>query len=601
MRLYSVLQRVNRFTVLKRFLRFFYYTFFFYRSIIYGTLKLDAGVFRPVMADNAKLQLQAMPLFNDSQCHFYHSTANGSLYSTCLRKENGMKHIIADKLDFLMKVTKTKNNMLSRALAFDASHISRIRTGQRGLPSSREFILPAASYFARAVQTASQKRIIARHICPGSAYPDTLEGATLLLANWLGEGEPIDYAALNQYLEETALTASPDFAATGTLQNGSTMYFMGNEGKRQCVLRFLTDLAGQNEPVTLLLHSEENMQWIYEKPEFARQWGQLLVTLLKRGGKIIIVHSVNRSFEEMVEAVAKWSPLYASGTIIPYYYPRLRDNVFRRTLFIARGKAAILAHTTGNPGVNRLNILTSNVPAVKALEQEFDDFLSMCRPLMQTFTGANFRTKIIPVLGAFRKAKSELVHFHTTPSVLTMPETVLESLSRRPGCARYGDYLTNHNRLLFRRGTALANDVTDILYLPEISAVLEGKAPVPLAAMFGLPPQHYTAEEYLLHLCSTLQWMQTSKAYRVVLLMPGSKHPATGSALSAAYSLVSSLQAGVMLYSTQSPSTLFYTREQAMTSSFWEYLDGIIKNAAPREETLTKLQQYIDMLKKAME
>lgn len=61
-----------------------------------------------------------------------------------------MKHIIADKLNFLMKVTGTKNNMLGRVLSFDASHISRIRSGQRGLPSHREFIVPAAGYFARA-------------------------------------------------------------------------------------------------------------------------------------------------------------------------------------------------------------------------------------------------------------------------------------------------------------------------------------------------------------------------------------------------------------------------------------------------------------------
>ena len=58
-----------------------------------------------------------------------------------------MKHLIADKLNFLMKATATRNNVLSRALAFDASHISRIRNGERGLPSHREFILPAAGFF----------------------------------------------------------------------------------------------------------------------------------------------------------------------------------------------------------------------------------------------------------------------------------------------------------------------------------------------------------------------------------------------------------------------------------------------------------------------
>ena len=68
----------------------------------------------------------------------FHAINYASLRAVYPGKESAMKHIIADKLNFLMKVTGTKNNMLSRALNFDASHISRIRTGQRGLPSHRE-------------------------------------------------------------------------------------------------------------------------------------------------------------------------------------------------------------------------------------------------------------------------------------------------------------------------------------------------------------------------------------------------------------------------------------------------------------------------------
>lgn len=512
-----------------------------------------------------------------------------------------MKHIIADKLNFLMKLTGTKNNMLSRALAFDASHISRIRTGQRSLPSRREFILPAAGYFARALRTSAQKKALAKRVCPGNPWPEDTEEATLLLARWLGEDTEINYAALNRYLEESDTSGLPETKADDVSPSETTKHFLGNEGKRQCVLRFLTDLAALEEPVTLLLHSEESMEWMYEKPEFARQWKQLLITLLQRGNQIVIVHTVNRSLEEMVEAVAKWAPLYAVGTVIPYYYPRLRDNVFRRTLFIARGRSAILAHSTGDPGVNRLNILIRDPLAVNALEQEFDDFLSLCRPLMQTFTPANFRTEIIPVLGTFRKAKSELMQFHITPSLMTLPEEVAESFARRSGYEMFGDFLMNHNRWLFMRGKVPANNVTDILLLPDISAVLDGKVPVPLADLFGLPTLFYTPEEYLLHLTAALKWLKTSKAYRAAVLMPESVHPVTGRPLSPAFSLVVSLQAGAMLFSTQAPVTLCYTREQALTSSFWEYLEGIAKKAASQEENIARLQRYIEELEKAIE
>ncbi|SFE53881.1 hypothetical protein [Succiniclasticum ruminis] len=129
--------------------------------------------------------------------------------------------------------------------------------------------------------------------------------------------------------------------------------------------------------------------------------------------------------------------------------------------------------------MNRLNILTTDPVAVNVLEQEFNDFLAMCQPLMQIFTPSSF-LKIIPVLGTFRKAKDALMQLHITPSLITLPDAVAESLSTRPGCQDFSEYLANHKKWLFLRGKAPAGDIKDIICLPEISTVLEGKVPVPL-------------------------------------------------------------------------------------------------------------------------
>ena len=54
---------------------------------------------------------------------------------------------VSGKIDFLMRVTGTSNAQLARALSFDASYISRIRSGKRGLPPELPFIEPAAAFF----------------------------------------------------------------------------------------------------------------------------------------------------------------------------------------------------------------------------------------------------------------------------------------------------------------------------------------------------------------------------------------------------------------------------------------------------------------------
>ena len=53
------------------------------------------------------------------------------------------------KLDFLMTITKTTNSALSLYTSLDASHISRLRRGQRSLSRNETYSGRMASYFAR--------------------------------------------------------------------------------------------------------------------------------------------------------------------------------------------------------------------------------------------------------------------------------------------------------------------------------------------------------------------------------------------------------------------------------------------------------------------
>lgn len=39
--------------------------------------------------------------------------------------------MFSEKLNFLMEITKVQNNMLAAAVSLDASHISRLRHGNR--------------------------------------------------------------------------------------------------------------------------------------------------------------------------------------------------------------------------------------------------------------------------------------------------------------------------------------------------------------------------------------------------------------------------------------------------------------------------------------
>lgn len=477
-----------------------------------------------------------------------------------------------DKFNFLMRVTETRNNQLGKNISFDPSYISRIRSGTRSMPKHRRFIQPVAAYLASAVRTAEQKEALADNICPGKSWPEDISAATNLIADWL---------------EETECPPLVD----------EQSFFFGNAGKRACCLRFLTELVDLNEPVTLLLHSEEDMRWIYEDAKFLNRWAALLKAILQNGGKIVIVHTLKRTLGEMLASVARWSPLYASGSIDAWYCPRLRDNIFRRSLFIARGRSAMIAQTSGE--ANRLNILIRNPQAVKALEDDFEDFLSKCRPLMKIYNTTNHR-HFTSVLLQFKNVESPLLQFHATPSWLTMPKEVAESLSQRPGCDSFYHHMTDYRRRLFMRQRSIANFVTDIISLPGIDTVIKGKVPVPLTDFFGIPPLFYNAEEFRLHLMASLQLLKNAADYNVVLLSADMTYSVFDNQALANYSMIYSEKAGVILCGVQAPTTVTYSREQNIVATVGEFLNHFVKLSAPREEVIARLQNYIAELTQAM-
>ena len=509
-----------------------------------------------------------------------------------------MKRIIGDKLNFLMLLTETKNNILGKAISFDPSYTSRIRTGARGVPKHRDFIYPAAAFFAQAVQTKEQKEKLAEVICPGSGWPKDVNSAISLIANWLKQDLSIgssfrnhtDDTPRSNHTESTAASASPDT---------QTGFYYGNAGKRKCVIQFLTELSALNEPVKLLLHSEEDMLWMYEDPDFFENWSVLMRAILQNGSRIVIVHTVRRTLRELLEAVAKWSPLYATGLIESYYCPRLRDNIFKRTLFIGSGKAAIVGQTTGETGKNRLNMFVHDPRAVNALEKEFFDFLSLCRPLMKVYNASNF-TQIAPVLSRYPGSENRTVQFHATPSWLSMPENVARSLSHHDGCELFYGFMDRYRSLLFMQEGKQSVPVTDMFSLPDIAAVKDGKVQVPLADVFGLPSLFYTGEEFRQHLSAALHRFKTSGDYDIILLSPESMDPGSGNLPSQSFSVIVNETAGVILYRSFAPSTLFYTREQDMTISFCEYLERFEKNAEPRKVIMEKLEQYLKELEEAL-
>jgi len=307
-----------------------------------------------------------------------------------------MLESLHEKLDFLMRVTGTENAVFARAMRFDASYISRIRRGQRNCPSDEEFLSAAAAFFAHAIREPYQGSALMGEICPGLVWPAEEEKGKDLLFSWF-EGRAMKVSPVQEALaglrrntdagsgnsEKADKAAEKARRYAGTHAMASLFY--GEQGKRDGVRVFLELLLKTGKPQTLLLHSDEDTMWLFEEPAFVEWWKETMQALLNNGCIIKVIHSVDRNLEEMLEAVRRWMPLYFSGRIEPYYYPHLQDKIFRRTMFVAPGQAAMISRSIRGQDCDPINILIRDAVGVNSLDAEFRAFLSQCRPLFDTF------------------------------------------------------------------------------------------------------------------------------------------------------------------------------------------------------------------------
>ena len=521
------------------------------------------------------------------------------------------------KLDFLMSLTETRNSVLSKAVAFDPSYISRIRSGQRGIPKIPQFTEKAADYFARNLRSEDQRAVLAEAMGLAGMLPEDRDELVTVIAEWLSEENKETEKAVGRFIG--SFTRNLSAAAFGTdaamfrgeagaekkegaeapgldrirertealeRQYAGGKPMIGNEGKRDAVERFLGRLCLTGKPYRLLLFSDEEMSWLYEDPDFAKRWAALLLRLLSAGTRIVIPHNITRNKREMFEAVEKWIPLYMTGSIEPWYYPGFRDGIIRRSLFIAEGTSALTSSSVGTRTEGMLNLLNDDPLQVEALTLEFQNYLSLCRPLMQVFTPGMSKelTRTLLKFTDSAEAGNNLLFAHTLPSAGTFPDDVRKKLSERDA-AVFPEKIAVHSRAALLRCLKSGGEVTEVIHLPSISEVREGKVLFPAFLREDqktrqLPP--VSPELLSLQLKEVIRLLLEEPGYRVVLT----------DAVPRDVALFVRDGSGAFLMRSEAPSGAFFIREEQMIRSFRDYIVRLAEDGEDKEAVVGKLRQY---------
>ena len=308
--------------------------------------------------------------------------------------------MFSERFDALMNIAEISNSQLGRFVNMNSSHIGRLRSGARPLPKKHEYISSMCRCILGHIQKDYQFNALQRLTGICHSVLASSEDTITFLERWLLEKEGDTSAATGRLISGFSQLSSSNFASSSNHSSEESSfkyssYLYGNAGKRKAVEQFFLMVLQEDKPQTLLLFSDENMAWLYEDAAFAKRWAELFTKVVMKGNRVRIIHTVSRDLNEMLEAVTKWIPIYRTGMISPYLYPRLRDGLFQRTMFIAPNTAAIISSSVQHDTNGMLNLF---------ITEDFDSF-TVCY---------HFKSPFYPLYGL---RYTIFLRFHATSAV----------------------------------------------------------------------------------------------------------------------------------------------------------------------------------------
>ena len=419
-----------------------------------------------------------------------------------------------EKMDFLLNLTHTSNRMLAHELQVDPSLISRLRTGTRGLPHNRDHLKTMSVCFVKRCATEYQRQALFEIIGLKPSLTIKQDQLSEILYYWLC-GETVEAEGLMKTVEAFNLeTVNPRQTAEAEVLTSGNILYYGNEGKRaaaRTVYQHMFSLSGAN---TIYILADETDTWISEDFGFSETLQNWALHLLRRGIKICHIAPPAGSIDQAFESMSRWLPLYMHGQISTYYYPRFRDNVYRRTLIVVPGEIAMMSGSIVNGHSGNVTILTMDARLTQACWEEFQDYLSICRPMYHTFTAPS---KLLPCFTQFLAVNGSRIQKVTSLSAETTPQELVDYCIER-------STLPDADKLcrLYHQETEMVQkeryEFIDISYLAPAKDVRDGKVPITLSLGGKTAPLFYRPETYILHLKNILRLLDTCRNYHFVPL-----------------------------------------------------------------------------------
>lgn len=435
-------------------------------------------------------------------------------------------------LNHLLTLLPVSTAELSKAISYDPSFLSRVRSGQRSPAEPEKFCADVARFLVR--QFDDEKGMAAVAALIGVA-PEALADETAYytaVVQWLTGGaasvadapgqrgsvsaflQALDSFDLNEYIRAIRFDELKTPTLPFTLP--ASHVYRGIEEMKKGELDFFkaTVLSRSDQPV--LLYSDMPMEDMAADLDFSKKYMFGLALLLKKGLHLNIIHDLNRPFNELMLGLESHIPLYMTGQISPYYLKDAPNTVFCHFLKVS-GAAALAGECIAGHHDHGMYYLTKGKSDLAYYQQRAADLLGRAKPLMDIY-----REPMRSALDAFLRTDTQVSgrrrSLLSAPPIYTADEAFLTAfLDRRDVSAKEKQtILTFAARQREHFAQYLSHGaVRD--ELPRLTPEEFAAAPVSLSLseLFFERDLVYTYEEYCEHLRLTEAFAEQNDQYDV--------------------------------------------------------------------------------------
>lgn len=419
----------------------------------------------------------------------------------------------------LINILKINISDISKFIAFDSSHISRIRYGKARPSDPIAFSKKVCEYIGyKYTDNDSKKKLCIILNCEEKEVFDELykfltnnsKNSKNYINDFLNN---LDDFNLNDFIK--AIKFDKLKVPTIPFYKTKSKHYYGIEGMKKGEIDFFKNTIFSKENNDIFMCSDMPMEDMAEDINFGKKWMFMIAMSLKKGLHLNIIHNLDRPFNEMMLGLESWIPIYMTGQVSPYYLKDVKNNIYNHLNYVS-GTCALEGECIKGFHNKGKYYLTTNNKEISYYKEKSNLLLKKANSLMDIYTIDNKNSYNI-FLNNDYKTHSDRKRYLSSLPLFTMSNSLLKKILKRNKLSNDEikeiiEYKKNEERI----NLELLNDniITDNIYIEKEEDFINNEIYLSLENLFTDKKIKYNYDEYLEHLEEIKKFK--NKNYKVV-------------------------------------------------------------------------------------